>query len=321
MSLRLSLTLAAATSALLVLSACGSDDATDPAASGDDAWTVVASFYPLQFVAERVGGDLVTVTNLTKPGAEPHDLELAPQDLATLTDADLALYLSDFQPAVDDAVATAGDVTAVDVAPAANLSLTAVGEHEGEEHAEEENEGEEHSEEETTDPHFWLDPMRLADVADEVALEMSKLDPVSESTFEQNAADLRAELEALDAQFDKGLADCSSRMLVTSHTAFGYLAEAYDLEQVGLTGLTPETEPNPQDLAEVTDFVRDNDVQTIFYETLVSPDVAETVADATGASTDVLDPIEGLSDASQGDDYLQIMDANLANLQAGLPCP
>jgi zinc transport system substrate-binding protein len=321
MALRIPLTLAA--SAVLALSACGSDDASDPAAAGDDTWTVVASFYPLQFVAERVGGDLVTVTNLTKPGAEPHDLELAPQDLATLTDADLALYLSGFQPAVDDAVATAGDVTAVDVAPAATLSLTAVDdhEHEGEEHAEEEHEGEEHSEEETTDPHFWLDPVRLADVADEVALEMSKLDPVSESTFEQNAADLRAELEALDAQFDKGLADCSSRQLVTSHTAFGYLADAYDLEQVGLTGLTPETEPNPQDLAEVTDFVRDNGVQTIFYETLVSPDVAETVAAATGASTDVLDPIEGLSDASQGDDYLQIMDANLTNLQAGLPCP
>ncbi len=321
MALRIPLTLAA--SAVLALSACGSDDASDPAAASDDTWTVVASFYPLQFVAERVGGDLVTVTNLTKPGAEPHDLELAPQDLATLTDADLAFYLSGFQPAVDDAVATAGDVTAVDVAPAATLSLTAVDdhEHEGEEHAEEEHEGEEHSEEETTDPHFWLDPMRLADVADEVAVEMSKLDPVSESTFEQNAADLRAELEALDAQFDKGLADCSSRQLVTSHTAFGYLADAYDLEQVGLTGLTPETEPNPQDLAEVTDFVRDNGVQTIFYETLVSPDVAETVAAATGASTDVLDPIEGLSDASQGDDYLQIMDANLTNLQAGLPCP
>jgi zinc transport system substrate-binding protein len=109
-------------------------------------------------------------------------------------------------------------------------------------------------------------------------------------------------------------------LLVTSHTAFGYLADAYDLEQAGLSGLTPETEPNPQDLAEVTNFVRDNEVTTIFYETLVSPDVAETVASATGARTDVLDPLEGLSDASQGDDYLQIMKANLANLQEGLSC-
>jgi zinc transport system substrate-binding protein len=309
---RTSLTSAAAVSALLVLGACGSDDATSTPESDGDTWTVVALFYPLQYVAERVGGDLVTVTNLTKPGAEPHDLELAPQDVATLSEADLALYLSEFQPAVDDAIATAGDLTALDVAPAADLSLTGVDAHEGHE--------DEPTEEEATDPHFWLDPMRLADVADEVALELSKLDPVSESTFEQNANDLRADLEALDAQYGKGLTDCSSRLLVTSHTAFGYLADAYDLEQAGLSGLTPETEPNPQDLAEVTNFVRDNEVTTIFYETLVSPDVAETVASATGARTDVLDPLEGLSDASQGDDYLQIMKANLANLQEGLSC-
>jgi zinc transport system substrate-binding protein len=107
---------------------------------------------------------------------------------------------------------------------------------------------------------------------------------------------------------------------VTSHTAFGYLATAYRLEQVGLTGLTPETEPNPKELADVTQFVRDNDVQTIFYETLVSPDVAETVAQATGASTSVLDPLEGLSDESAGDDFLQVMQSNLANLQEGLSC-
>ena len=295
---------AAAAVGLLALTGCASGDTTTPAES--EGWTVVAAFYPLQFVAERVGGDLVSVTNLTQPGVEPHDLELAPQDLGTLTDADLAVYLDGFQPAVDEAVATTTDVPALDVSSAADLSLSNVGE---------DGTGDE------ADPHFWLDPMRLADVADAVAVELSKLDPVAQSTFEQNAAELRADLEELDTDFEKGLATCDSRLLVTSHTAFGYLADAYDLEQVGLTGLTPETEPNPQELAEVTDFVRDNDVRTIFYETLVSPDVAETVATATGARTDVLDPIEGLSDASQGDDYLQIMDANLANLQKGLPCP
>ncbi len=308
---------AAAAAGLLALTACASDTTTTPA--DDEGWTVVAAFYPLQFVAERVGGDLVSVTNLTQPGVEPHDLELAPQDLGALADADLALYLDGFQPAVDEAIATTTDVPALDVSSAADPSLTYV---EDEEHSEEEHSEEEegHSDEEVTDPHFWLDPMRLADVADAVAVELSKLDPVAESTFEQNAADLRADLEALDTALAKGLATCDSRLLVTSHTAFGYLADAYDLEQVGLTGLTPETEPNPQELAEVTDFVRDNDVRTIFYETLVSPDVAETVAAATGARTDVLDPVEGLSDASQGDDYLQVMESNLANLTKGLPC-
>jgi zinc transport system substrate-binding protein len=289
----------------IALSACTSEPESAPdAEAGRQGWSVTAAFYPLQFVADRVGGDLVSVTNLTQPGVEPHDLELAPQDLGTLADADLALYLEGFQPAVDDAVAQKTHGQVLDVSDAADLTLTYPS-----------------GDDSFTDPHFWLDPMRVADVADAVAVELSKLDPPAEATFEANAADLRRELEDLDADFRKGLADCERRQLVTSHTAFGYLADAYDLEQVGLTGLTPESEPNPQELAEVTDFVRDNDVKTIFYETLVSPDVAETVAAATGARTDVLDPVEGLSDASQGDDYLQVMESNLANLEKGLPCP
>ncbi|MCZ3389682.1 MAG: metal ABC transporter substrate-binding protein [Actinomycetia bacterium] len=289
---------------LLALSACSSGETADPGSS--QSWDVVASFYPLQFVAEQVGGGRVAVTNLTKPGAEPHDLELAPQDLGALTDADLAIYLADFQPAVDDAVAQKSGGQVLDVSDAADLSLT---------YQTDETDGDA-----LTDPHFWLDLMRMADVADDVAAALSQLDPPAQATFEANAAKLRSELEHLDTDFRKGLADCERRQLVTSHTAFGYLADAYGLEQVGLTGLSPDTEPNPQELATVTEFVADNDVQTIFYETLVSPDVAETVANATGASTDVLDPLEGLTDSSQGDDYLQVMESNLANIKAGLPC-
>jgi zinc transport system substrate-binding protein len=283
---------------LLALSGCGSDPADEPA---DQGWTVAAAFYPLQFVSEQVGGDLVTVTNLTKPGAEPHDLELAPQDLARLSDADLAVYLSGFQPAVDAAVDQKSDSAVLDVSDAADLALTT-------------------GADQVTDPHFWLDPLRLADVGDAVADSLGRLDPPAQATFDANAAALRTRLERLDATYRKGLASCDRRQLVTSHAAFGYLADAYGLEQVGLTGLTPESEPSPGELATVTEFVRANDVQTIFYETLVSPDVAETVASATGARTDVLDPLEGLSDASQGDNYLQVMTSNLANLREGLPC-
>ncbi len=287
----------------VALSAC-SGDAETPADAGGQGWTVAAAFYPLQYVTEAVGGDLVTVTNLTKPGAEPHDLELAPQDLAQLTDADLAVYLEGFQPAVDDAVAQKVDGEVLEVSQAADLSLTTV----------------DGGGEEVTDPHFWLDPLRLADVGDTLAESLGQLDPPAQATFDANAAALRLKLERLDASYRKGLSSCEQRQLVTSHTAFGYLADAYDLEQVGLTGLTPETEPDPQELADVTQFVRDNDVQTIFYETLVSPDVAETVARATGARTSVLDPLEGLSDESEGDDYLDVMQSNLVNLQEGLLC-
>ena len=288
---------AVATVAILGLSGCADDAGSASASSAQ--MSVVASFYPLQYVVQRVGGEDVAVTNLTKPVVEPHDLELAPQDVAELSEADLAVYLSGFQPAVDDATASASTPN-FNVADDADLSLT-------------DSEG-------ATDPHFWLDPLRLADVGDAIAVELGGLAPDAASTFEKNAADLRAELERLDKEFDTGLASCDSRLLVTSHEAFGYLADAYQLEQVGLTGLTPETEPTAADLANITDFVEENSVHTIFYESLVSPDVAETVADATGAQTAMLDPIEGLTDEASGDDYVEVMTTNLDSLRKGLGC-
>lgn len=289
--------------------ACGRDSA--PADPGTLA--VLASFYPLQFAAERVGGDRVAVTNLTPPGAEPHDLELAPRDVAVVTEADLVVYLSGFQPAVDDAVGQAASGQAWDAADHTDLDLTAADSGHDEEGHEEEGD-------EPVDPHFWLDPTRLADVADALAEELASLDPEGAATFAANAAALRADLEALDTTFSAGLATCDSRALVTSHTAFGYLAQRYDLEQVGIAGLSPDVEPTAAELADVSAFVSDNDVTTIFYETLVSPDVAETVARETGAATAVLDPLEGLVPDGATSDYLTVMDDNLASLSDGLGC-
>lgn len=306
--------------------ATGSASATGSAPAAGSL-SVIASFYPLQYAVERVGGDAVTVTNLTKPGGEAHDLELSPKDVAALTDADLVVYLGGFQPAVDDAVAAQAPDTSFDVAPKARLDLEAGDDghdhgadhdHADEAHADDKDHA---GHEGTTDPHFWLDPTRLADVADAVAQRLAAVAPQDAATFTANAAALRTDLETLDAELAAGLESCTSRDLVTSHQAFGYLAQRYDLEQVGITGLSPEAEPDAATVARVADFVRANDVRTIYYETLVSPDVARTVAAETGAGTAVLDPLEGLSDASAAQDYLGVMRANLAALRAGQPCP
>jgi zinc transport system substrate-binding protein len=319
--------------AFVPLVACGSEASESGSGSGSgsaDALQIQASFYPLQWVVERVGGDRVSVENLTPPGAEPHDLELSPRSTAALADADLVVYLSGFQPAVDDAIATV-DAEALDAADHVDLDLTASDDghdhgHDEEEagHDEEEAGHDEeeagHEEEAGVDPHFWLDPTRLVDVVGAIAGSLSELDPDSEELFRANADDVVADLEALDGEFEAGLAECESRDLVTSHQAFGYLAQRYDLEQIGISGLSPEEEPSAADLAEVVEFVKDRNVRTIYFETLVSPAVAETVASETGARTAVLDPIEGLSDASEGDDYLEVMQANLASLRTGQPC-
>jgi zinc transport system substrate-binding protein len=280
----------------LVLAGCGG---SSPAGSGEGGPVqVAASFYPLQWVTAQVAGEHAEVSSLTPPGAEPHDLELGPRQVATIGEADLVVYLDGFQPAVDEAVAQEAGDSALDVTDPADLVETGG----------------------TVDPHFWLDPTRLADVADAVGQRLGEVDPARAAAFTDGAAEVRAELEALDAELAEGLAGCAGSDLVTSHTAFGYLAARYDMEQVGITGLSPESEPSPKALAEVADFVADNDVRTIYSEALVSPEVARTLARETGVQTAVLDPLEGLSSESSGEDYLSVMRANLAVLQVGQAC-
>lgn len=274
---------------LLALPSCGS--AADGA--GDDGPRVAASFYPLQWVTERVAGAGAEVDNLTPPGAEPHDLELGPRDVASLGEADLVVYLSGFQPAVDDAVEQEAAESSLDVREAGEVGR---------------------------DPHFWLDPTRLADVADAVAERLGDVDPTHATEYVTRAGQVRADLEELDAELAAGLAGCAGTELVTSHAAFGYLADRYGMSQVGISGLSPDAEPSPRDVARAAAFVEAQDVRTIYYEALGSPDVAETVAREAGARTAVLDPLEGLTDASLGEDYLEVMRANLETLQEGQPC-
>ncbi len=270
---------------------------------------IVTTFYPLQYLVERVGGSAVEVTDLAPPGVEPHDLELSPKDVAHVSDADLVVYLSGFQAAVDTAVAAEAPTTSWDVAPSANLSRTYTPTNElGLSSAPQ------------SDPHFWLDPTRYATVAEALAEQLGSLKPADAATFSANAKTLATELDQLDQEWKEATASCVNRDLVTSHTAFGYLAARYGFTQQGISGLSPETEPSARTLAATADFVRAHDVTTIYYETLVSPAIAETIATETGAVTAALDPIEGLSAASDGADYFSIMRSDLVTLVAGQGC-
>ncbi|GCE75478.1 metal ABC transporter substrate-binding protein [Cellulomonas biazotea] len=310
------LLLAPALALPVLLAGCG---ATASGTSGDDGTVqVLASFYPLQMVAQEVGGDRVQVESLTPPGAEPHDVELSPAQVAHVADADLVVYLSGFQAAVDDAVA---QTEPSDVLDAADVTTLISGEGDEHDHADDEHAEDEHAEEEhdhgSLDPHFWLDPSRMPAVADAVAEHLTALDPDGADEFAANAAALSERFTALDEAYRTGLAECGIRTFVTSHTAFGYLADRYDLEEVGISGIDPEAEPSPARLAEVSDVVRDEGVTTIFFETLVSPKVAETLAADLGVGTAVLDPIEGVTDDA---DYFSIAEANLDALRVALSC-
>jgi zinc transport system substrate-binding protein len=287
----------AAAAVVALLGACG-----PPRPAGNGRLRVVASFYPLQFVAERVGGERVAVTNLVKPGAEPHDLELTPWQAVEVADADLVVYLSGFQPAVDDAVDQSARDHALDVT---KTIATLTGSVEGSGHG--------------ADPHMWQDPVRLAAIARATADRLAALDPSSAAAYHARAAAIGTQLTQLDQEFTAGLASCQRRTIVTSHAAFGYLADRYHLRQIAITGVTPEDEPTPKHLKQAVDLARSTGTTTIFFETLLTAKIAEAVATEVGAKAAVLDPIEGVQ-AGSGADYFSLMRANLASLRTALGC-
>jgi zinc transport system substrate-binding protein len=286
---------------------------------------VVAAFYPLQFVATHIGGDKVAVVNLTEPGVEPHDLELTPKQVGKIADADLVLYIKGFQPAVDEAVEQNPAKAVVEASTAAPFEETgAEAALESEEHAEEgtQEEGTEeeaHPGEEHGDPHIWLDPSKLAKITTAVSDRLAAADPGGAETYRANAAKLAGDLAALDSEYRAGLARCSRKAFVTSHAAFGYLAKRYGLEQVPIAGISPEEEPSPQRVAAVQQLVRDKGITTVFFETLVNPKLAETIARDTGARAEVLDPVEGI-EAGSSADYFTVMRANLEALRKAMAC-
>ncbi len=305
----------ALTSALaLTLAACGTGTPGESPGADGGKRSVVTSFYPLQLAAERIGGDLVTVSTLTKPGAEPHDVELGAQDLAGLLRADLVVYSAGFQPAVDEGVEQVAPERVLEVSQAARLDLEPTAdEHEGES-------AEQHAEHSGADPHFWLDPQRYADVAEAIGARLAADDPANAAAYARNTDAFVGELEALDEELSTGLASCSIKTLVTSHAAFAYLADRYGFEQHGISGLSPEVEPSAADLNEIAELVKAEGVTTIYQETLVEPHFAQTVASSTGASLATLDPIEGINDQSAGKDYFEVMRSNLETLQEGQDC-
>lgn len=286
------------------LGACGGGSSDEQANDGRPS--VVAAFYPLYEAAQRVGGDRVRVTNLTPAGSEPHDLELNSRQVDRIEDAALVLSLGHgFQPAIDKAANRArgtkvellGEIGTLLPAPEVDSQLD-------------------------VDPHVWLDPTLFKRVVSRVAAALAQVDPGNRAVYEANAATYIRELDDLDAAYRQGLSQCDRTVVVTSHAAFGYLTRQYGLGQEPIAGLEPDSEPSPQRLAQLASKVRADGTRTIFYETLVSPKVAQSLAREAGVATAVLDPLEGLSeqDLKAGKTYMSVMRDNLGALRQALGC-
>jgi zinc transport system substrate-binding protein len=289
----------------------GADPAGSSSPGGAEKLTVAASFYPVAAATEAIGGDCVEVVDLTPPGVEPHDLELTPDDVEAIAVSDLVLYLgSGFQPSVEDAIGDAQGQTLDVLSPVQT----------GPPPAPEDGAGD--GQTELVDPHVWLDPGSWAQAIPPMAQALTSLNPDANCDFAANAKAYVDELDALDTEFRSGLDDCTSDVIVTNHAAFGYLASAYGLTQYSISGLSPDAEPTPERLAQLKDVVQELGVTTIFSEALVSPDVAQTLAEEAGVGVAPLNTLEGLTpeEITAGEDYASVMRTNLETLRSALGC-
>lgn len=303
---------------IFVLSLSGCSTRSNSPQGNAEKIKVMTTIYPVYEFASRVGGDKIDVSMLVPPGVEPHDWEPTAQDIIKVKSAKLFLYHGTGLEPIDKILNkdVIGDVKVIEISKGVQ-ALTKSEDDEEEDNLKET--GEQHQKS-NLDPHMWLDPVYAQQEVTNIAEALSNIDPQNGDYYRKNAESYKKELAQLDQDYKVGLANVSQKDLVTSHTAFAYLAKRYDLQQVGIMGLSPDAEPTPDKMAKVVNFCKENHIKYIFFESLVSPKLSETIAKATGAELLVLNPIESLTndEKSQGKNYISIMHENLANLQKAL---
>ncbi|ETT30219.1 periplasmic solute-binding protein [Paenibacillus sp. FSL R7-269] len=346
-------TKSASTSSPAATPAATAEASSIPAA---DKLNIKVSFYPMYEFTKSITGDLANVEVLVPPGVEPHDWEPTAKDMADISDADVLVYNgAGLEGWAQQVVDGADGGALITIEASKGLQITEGTEHEHEHSHEEEAAGEadhdhDHHDESTAegsghghshndsaageadhdhdhghdhdhdhgglDPHVWLDPVMAIREVKTIEAALSAAFPGNAAAFHANSDAYIAKLEKLDQDFRAGLQNTKRKDFITQHAAFGYLAQQYGLTQVPIAGLSPEQEPSAAQMAKIVEFAKANKVTTIFFETLVSSSVADTIAQEIGAKTAVLNPIEGLTeeDAARNLDYLGLMRQNLEAL-------
>lgn len=257
---------------------------------------VSASFYPLYFFASEIGGDKASVFNITPAGSEPHDYDPTTQDMARIESSQMLILNGGIEAWGDKIRANLKEKNVRIVIAGEGLVMQ--------------------------DPHIWLDPSLALKETERISQGFIAIDSANRNYYLINENKLKVKLNQLDREYKNGLKNCLRQDFVTSHAAFFYLAQSYGLKQIPISGLSPDQEPSARQMADVVNYVKKQGIKYIFFERLVSPKLAQTIAQEAGVKTLVLDPLEGISDneIKQGENYFTVMRENLKNLQQALQC-
>ena len=304
---------------VMILSGCGKKSGGEIVAGKVN---VVTSFYPIYEFAKEIGGEQANVINLLPTGVEPHDWTPRSQDILNTSKAQLFLYngagLEGWVPNFLKGLSSETKMKTVEVSQ--GVSLIEAERDDGHGHGAEAENSKAHNGEETpihhVDPHTWVSPKSALIMAENIKNSYIEVDPVHKAEYESRYKTLSGKLQALDAKFTEKLSAVPNKEIVVSHQAFGYLCRDYNLTQHPIMGLSPDAEPRAQDLVNLSKLVKDEGIQYIFFEELVSDKLAKTLASEAGVKTLVLNPVEGLTKAQEqaGDNYFTLMEKNLQNL-------
>lgn len=291
---------------MLLTIGCSKENTTDESSQGKIK--IYTSIYPLYDFAKKVGGDKVDVTNLVPAGTEPHDWEISTSDIINLEKANMLIYNgAGIENWTDKVINTLDNKEIVYVKTSEGLDIHKVTEEDDHDHEEDDHD---HG---SYDPHTWLSIKNAKKEMENIKNALVKYDPENEDYYENNYEIYAEKFDELDKKYSETLEPIKDKTIIVAHEAFGYLCKEYNIEQVGIEGLTPDSEPDPARMSEIIKFAKENNVKTIFFEELVSPKVAQTIAKEINANTEVLNPLEGLSEEQikNGDDYFTVMEKNL----------
>ena len=296
------------------------EEALLPAAS--EQLQVVVTLFPLYDMAQALGGEEITLRLLLPPGIEPHSFEPAPQDIVAISEADVFLYVGPAMEmwAHDILQAVAADIIVVDSSARYTAGFFAP-QHNENDHQDVPDEH--HSSNGNIDPHLWLDFEYAQLMIEEIMEAFITADGAHANLYRHRAAQYISQLQALDSRYQNRLAHCKQRTLVyAGHWAFGYLAQRYQLQLHAAYGISPDAEPSAQDVVRLIEIIRRENISTIFYEEILDPAVAKTLAQESGATLLALNPGQNLTSQQfqDGIGFIEIMERNLAHLATGLEC-